>query len=274
MITDKAGKQYWDDVWSEDGLPSAVNPYLKGVRNYINRRFHEYFLEAFSEIETSGMKLLEIGCAKSAWLPYFIKEFGFIVHGIDYSEIGCKKARQILRNEGLEGKILYADCLSPPTNMLNAYDVVVSFGVMEHFDDTVECTKAFSSFLKQNGIMITIIPNLCGLIGFVQKILNRKVFDIHAVLDRETLKRSHEISGLKVLDCDYFIFSNFSVLNIKGLRINSIEFFIKKNILRFLVAFSFMGSFFENKVGLFRGNKLLSTYIHCKSRKYLINKNG
>lgn len=267
MNIDKAGKKYWDDVWAEDGLPSAVNPHLKGVMNYINRRFHKYFLEAFSEIETSGMKLLEIGCAKSAWLPYFVKEFGFKVQGIDYSEIGCKKARKILLKAGVGGEIVCANFFSPPNDMYGAYDVVVSFGVAEHFDDTKLCIKAFSNFLKPNGIMITIVPNMGGLIGLAQKFLNRQVFYMHKIIDSETLQKTHEICGLEVLDCNYFILSNFYVVNLKGLRIDSVAFLVKKNIMRLFLGSSLIGWFIESKIGFFKESKLLSSYVFCRSKK-------
>lgn len=54
---------------------------------------------------------LEIGCARSRWLPYFAKEFGFEVSGIDYSEVGSQQATQILFNEGVQGNIVFADSL-------------------------------------------------------------------------------------------------------------------------------------------------------------------
>lgn len=267
MNIDKAGKKYWDDVWAEDGLPRAVNPHLKGVMNYTNRRFHKYFLEAFSEIESSGMKLLEIGCAQSAWLPYFAKAFGFKVYGIDYSEIGCKKARKILLQSGVEGEIVCADLFSPPNDMYGVYDVVVSFGVVEHFDDTKLCIKALSKFLKPNGIMITMIPNMGGIIGLVQKILNRKIFDIHKIIDSETLQKTHELCGLEVVDCNYFLLSNFYIINLKGLHNNSIEFLVKKNIMRLLLVSSIIGCFIESKVGNFKENKFISSYVFCRSKK-------
>ena len=120
------------------------------------------------------------------WLPYFAKEFAFEVYGIDYSEIGCQQAKQILEYEGVNGKIVCADFFSPPGSMLKAFDVVVSFGVLEHFEDTTACIAAFSKFLKPGGLLITNIPNLCGLNGLIQKMINRSIFDIHVPLDKKS----------------------------------------------------------------------------------------
>ena len=94
---DKAGKAYWDQRWKDGPLPKAVNPRQRGLNNYVHRKFHEYFTSIFSSFDTKGKKLLEVGCARSAWLPYFANEFGFEVWGVDYSESGCEQARRILQ---------------------------------------------------------------------------------------------------------------------------------------------------------------------------------
>ena len=128
---DKAGKEYWDKAWGTYDIPKEVNPRHGGLPNYVNRRFHEYFCQIFSNMNTQGKKVLEIGCARSVWLPYFAKEFGFKIYGIDYSEIGYQQAMQILSNEEVKGEIVCADFFSPSESMLKAFDVVVSFGVLE-----------------------------------------------------------------------------------------------------------------------------------------------
>lgn len=267
LVMDKAGKKYWNDLWSESEIPTAVNPHLPGLNNYVNRRLHEYFCEAFSGMETQVMRLIEIGCARSAWLPYFKKEFGFKVFGIDYSEIGCQQAVQILSQEGIEGEVMCADLFSPPENMLETFDVVISFGVAEHFQDTAACIAALSKFLKPGGKIITNIPNLVGLIGSVQKIVNRPVFDMHMSLDKYSLKKAHEASGLEVLSCDYFIVTNFGVCNLRGLPPRSIRWFLKKVFLSLLARFSMTVWFVESKVRLFKPKKVISPYINCLARK-------
>jgi len=260
---DKAGKEYWSDLWSSTEIPTAVNPRMPGLNNYVNRRFHEYFCEAFSGMEMRGMRLLEIGCARSAWLPYFKKEFGFNVYGIDYSEIGCQQAVQILSQEGIEGEVTCVDLFSPPENMLETFDVVVSFGVAEHFQDTAACIAAISKYLKSGGKIITSIPNMVGLIGSVQKIVNRPVFDMHMSLDKHSLKQSHEASGLEVFGCDYFLFFNLSVINIENWRT---RFFYRPSVrLRSWITKAIWVA--EKFIPLLKQNRWTSPYINCVAKK-------
>lgn len=269
MVNSKAGKQYWDDTWSAREIPKAVDPREVRWDNYVNRRFHEYFCKAFWGIETRGMKLLEIGCARSEWLPYFAREFGFKVYGLDYSEIGCQQARQVLAKAAVEGEVICSDFWSPMESMLETFDVVVSFGVAEHFEDTSACIKAFSRFLKPNGIMVTIIPNMIGLIGLMQKLLNRPVFDRHMLLSREMLWKAHEVSGLEVLGCSYFVLCYFGILNLNGIQTNSIKFSLKNVSIKLLVGFSIVICFFDSKLSFLKENRLLFSYINCKSIKPL-----
>jgi cyclopropane fatty-acyl-phospholipid synthase-like methyltransferase len=186
-------------------------------------------------MKTQNTKLLEIGCARSAWLPYFAKEFGFKVYGVDYSELGCEQALQILSNEGMEGEIVCSDFFSPPESMIGQFDVVVSFGVLEHFQDAQGCILAFSKYLKRNGIMITNIP---------------------------TLLEAHQKSGLELVSCNYFLSANFGVVNFENQRGNVIYEWI-------LQSFCWLNRviwFFENLIPV-NPSRWCSPYINCVAMK-------
>ena len=262
MSGDKAGKAYWDRTWDDKGLPRAVNPSDKRIGNYRNRKFGEYFDEIFTDMDTESQTLLEIGCAKSAWLPYFAKRFSFSVHGLDYSEKGCKQAEQILANEGVNGKIVCADFFEPADYMLGFFDAVVSFGVAEHFDDTANCLKAFSAFLKPGGIMITIIPNITGLTGMALKVFNRPVFDIHVPLDRDELAKAHRDAHLDIARCDYFFFLSAN-LNIENLRATA--FYKPAAKLRSLINKAIWAV--EDTGAPLKPNRWTSPYIICVATK-------
>ena len=90
------------------------------------------------------MELLEVGCGNSIWLPYFAKQFGFLVSGLDYSEEGCRTSREMLAEAGVRGMIRCADVFARPDDMRNRYDVIVSVGVVEHFQEPSVCLGGFS----------------------------------------------------------------------------------------------------------------------------------
>ena len=267
MQNDKAGKTYWDEVWTDQSVPVPVDPQHGHIDNYVNRQFHELFSMLFSGVDPRGKLLLEVGCAKSTWLPYFSQQFGFQVAGLDYSEIGCEQSRKILSNARVPGEIICADLFSPPASLLGKFDVVITFGVVEHFADTRMCIEALSKFLKHGGLLITNIPNMVGLIGAIEKIINRPVYDIHVPLDHESLLNVHKLSGLDVLRCGYFLSTHFGVLNLNGLDRETLSWRIKNIFLKILLHISKIIWIYEGAFGQFKPSKLLSPYIHCLAQK-------
>jgi 2-polyprenyl-3-methyl-5-hydroxy-6-metoxy-1,4-benzoquinol methylase len=264
---DKAGKKYWNESWDSSATPTIVDPDNNQLKNYTNKKFNEVFQQIFDKNKTPSMSLLEIGCASSVWLPYFSKEFGFSVSGIDYSPPGCEIAQKILHNCKIDGDIVCADFFFPPKEMIASYDVVVSFGVVEHFEDSVECLKAFSLFLKPGGILITNIPNMVGCIGALQKIINKPVYDIHKLIDQKQLQLSHELAGFKIVKCEYFMSTGFGVNNLAGLHGGTISWFMKKIIIGIFSRFSMFIWLIESRINQFPTSKFLSPYINCISIK-------
>jgi 2-polyprenyl-3-methyl-5-hydroxy-6-metoxy-1,4-benzoquinol methylase len=266
---DKAGKHYWNMSWEGSAIPTAIDPNDMRLTNYVNRRFHSFFSSLFLDIETKTLRLLEIGCAKSVWLPYFAKTYGFSITGLDYSPVGCQMARSVLNANEVTGEIICADLFSPPLDMLGRFDVVVSFGVVEHFDDTAACLAAVSNFLKPGGVLVTSIPNMAGLVGALQRIINKPVFDIHKLIDPVALRDAHAGARLEVTKCDYFISTNFGVANLEGVSTKTIKGFFKRLVLGAMVRLSMLVWWIESKFYLVKPIKHTSPYIVCVAFKPL-----
>ena len=260
----KTDEKYWSAIWEQETVPDAINPSDRSLDNTIHLRVHEFISMQFEEMNISNMKLLEVGCARSRYLPYFARQFGFIVSGLDYSDIGCQKSRAILRNEGVEGQIYHADMYNPPNHLKGNFDVVFSSGLVEHFENTKRAIAACASFLKPGGIMITFIPNLSGMLGPLQKFLDREVYDIHVVLNKKQLLKSHELKGIEVIECRYFMFMNNNVLTTHKIK-NPFWNRLFRRILSISTKPFWM---IEKIIGVrFPGNGLTSPYIACVVKK-------
>ncbi len=261
----KAPKEYWDSQWHDGNLPRAIDPQDHSLRNETGLRFDALFRKVFGAGKRGAdiPNLLELGCARSAWLPYFSKELGFRVAGIDYSPAGCEQARAILAMEGVEGDVTLANIFSAPPHLLNRFDYVVSFGVVEHFEATDKCLRSCGAFLKSGGTMITVIPNMNGLTGRLQKWLEPDVYGIHVPLDAKALQRAHELAGLDVLRCECFCFSNFGVLNLNRFR----KSFLGLWFSRTLNAISAVTWILERMGVRLPANRVTSPYVICVSTK-------
>jgi len=263
---DKMGEKAWEDKWqAQEELPPPFDPCGRGPVYYLDRRFHRFFTEAFAGQRTSSMRLIEVGCARSRFLPYFVRAFGFAVTGVDYSPTGCRMAEQVLARERVNGVILESDLFTPPDELLERFDVLVSFGLVEHFTDTAGCVKALARFLRPGGLMITNIPNLLGAVGGFQLMVDDEIFRTHVLLSPEDLKIAHEAAGLNVVSCRYFLAAHFGVVNTdsltQGRPASRLLAVAAKAVLSLPVWI------LEPIVPWIRPNRLTSPYIHCLAKK-------
>jgi hypothetical protein len=101
-----------------------------------------------------------------------------------------------------------------PTSDIPLYDVGVSFGVIEHFENPSVALKAMAKYIKPGGLILTIIPNMTGITGFLQKrTMNRSIFNLHKQLDASQLGNLHSEAGLAVVQADYLLPLGLGVLN-------------------------------------------------------------
>ncbi|MFN8144935.1 MAG: class I SAM-dependent methyltransferase [Bacteroidia bacterium] len=255
---DKAGEKYWTKVWEETPMPDSFDFTSKNINHYPNALFHNLFETILKDKKGSNIKLLEIGCGNSVFLSYFSKNYGYEVYGIDYSAVGCEQTRKILIRDGLIGTIVQADAFAPPAELLGKFDVVCSFGVVEHFENTSETIYAFSKFLKPGGILITSIPNLAGVTGILQKYFNKPVYDIHVPMDKTQLNDAISRAGLLLTFSTYFLPISFAV-TLEGIDGKKIPGFrIKKFILIIIRTISKLIWLIERSIHPLPAKKLFS----------------
>lgn len=264
---DRAGRAFWDAAWAKAALPAPVDPTDPSLQNTVNRRFDAFFRETFSGVTTSEQALLEVGCGRSAWLPYFALRFGFSVAGLDYSPIGCRQAEQVLARAGVGGAVYCADLFDPPVELRDAFDVVVTFGVVEHFEDTRAAVRALGRFVRPGGLVITNVPNMVGAIGTLQRRLNRPVYDVHQPLDPEALRAAHLGAGLEVARCDYFLSTNFGVVSLRDAPGGRIRRGVKKLVAAGLGRLSMLRWVAEEYGLPVRVGRRWSPYINCVARR-------
>ncbi len=106
----------------------------------------------------------------------------------------------------------------PPAQLLGRFRAVVTFGVVEHFTDTAGCVDALMRYLTPDGVLITIIPNMVGVIGRIEEAINPDVYGIHVQLGPRALAAAHEAAGFSVRRSEFFLSTNFGVLNVSDLE--------------------------------------------------------
>lgn len=198
-------QDYWEQSWSLTEVPDPVDPLADGPDHLLHRALHEQFARVLGPRCAPGARLIEIGCGGSQWLPYFRRTFGFEISGIDYSTSGIRLLQLILDKARLSADVVHGDLFSPPPEMIERFDVVTSFGVVEHFERTADAVAACARYLRPGGIMITEVPTMRGPYGLVYRLFRPSIYRQHVPQSRQALAEAHEDAGLQVTDCRYLL---------------------------------------------------------------------
>jgi len=183
---DLAGSAYWDRVWARRRVRRAGR--FSYFSHALNRLFTQY--------ARPGERVLEIGCADSAWVPH-LSARGCDVWGIDYSPGGLELVEERLRASGGRARLVEGDALGSNGLPTNTFDLVYSLGVVEHFSEPLHAVRRFAAYARPGGLVLTLVPNLAGIWGQLQSRLDAEVFALHVPYDRKTLDGVHAAAGLQ-----------------------------------------------------------------------------
>jgi 2-polyprenyl-3-methyl-5-hydroxy-6-metoxy-1,4-benzoquinol methylase len=241
----------------------------KRLLNHVEREFFLWITKTLERLGKTGpdVRLVEVGCARSQALPVLAKRLGLSVAGIDYSPNGCEQTRVMMEREGVRGEVYCSDIFAIPDSLKGKFDIVVSFGLIEHFSDTREIVSALAQLMKPGGVILTNIPNMRGTVGLAQKFLNRGIYDIHVPLTPSLVRDAHEKAGLRVIKCGYFLSCNYGVVNLGKPNQRSLRWWAKKIVLASLARLSMMVWLIERTLGKFPVTQLFSPYVNCVAVK-------
>ena len=155
----KTEQAHWDAAWSlpvRPRLPSALNVDTANVFALLRPHVKP------------GAHYLEVGCAPGKLLAWVAAGLKARADGVDYSETGTANCRILFKALGLDVGLFQDDFFN---NHLTpaSYDVVSSFGFIEHFDDPRFAVAKHIELLKPGGVALIAVPNYGKLYGRLQR---------------------------------------------------------------------------------------------------------
>lgn len=186
-------------------------PDLNDFRNFATKRV----VHALESVGLAGKRVLEVGAGDSEILLLLAKRLAGVAQfaGLDYSDAGCELLRDRSSHVGAEIEVINSDLFQPPQESIAGFDLVYSVGLVEHFVRLGDVLAALTRFLRPGGELVTIIPNMHGVLGTLTKRWNREVYDIHNPYSLSTFLAGHADAGLRVTRSGYLCSSNFGVLS-------------------------------------------------------------
>jgi SAM-dependent methyltransferase len=202
-------KEFWDERHGRVRL-KVVTPQPK--KYYFDFELERVFRRWLGY--GRGQRLLEVGCGSSLWLPYFAKQFGMEVTGLDYSDIGLARSREILRRNNVQASLRKADLRDGPGKDRESFDAVFSLGLVEHFERPDGVLAILKEFVRPGGLLLTWIPNTGGFISRTNPLLNRNYRGFYSRLDLPTIRTYHQALGFDILQSSYLQFLDLNFLDL------------------------------------------------------------
>lgn len=198
-VTDSA---YWNKYWAmnKDDYPSY--DLSTGIFYSYNMLIQKLVKETKERLGKDRLRVIDCGCGDGLMLRYLCEQFDDIdVYGIEYSD-AINKSQSMIEGLGFKVNLTKWDMNNGmPNSMVSKFDLVISVGLIEHFQKPEEILQTMKTVLADGGCMLTFIPNFDGLYNLVWKYLDNENYSYHVPISKARLLKLHEDLDLAMLDC-------------------------------------------------------------------------
>jgi L-malate glycosyltransferase len=191
----------WDEKYQKQSFKAVEDSYflMKWMNKYI---------------PDSDGDCIEIGCYPGNFLPFFGKK-GYTIHGIDRTPDVATGLPEWLKSLGLKVGSFQRISFEDYSKKGN-FDIVCSFGFIEHFTNYLEVIEKHAELVKENGYLILEAPNMRGLLVRLLHILfYNEDYKLHYIksMNPKKWKAILKAKGFEILDYGYiggfaFFFEN------------------------------------------------------------------
>lgn len=167
-LTDRA---FWERYWESktDIITEISSKHVFG--DLISRLIREYRIQ----------NVIELGGFPGFNAIYLHKFRGLKATFLDFFIHPPIVERLVLKNNLKPGDISVIKADVYQYEPVEQYDMVTSFGLIEHFDDTEDIIARHLRFLKPGGVLFITMPNFTGVNGWVQEHFDKDNYDKHNI---------------------------------------------------------------------------------------------
>ncbi len=188
-VRDLTTRGYWDGHWRRERKYEGADHIMDSLLVRHLPRGGDY---------------LEVGCAPGATLAYFHRRFGYRVTGVDFSSV--ELVRATMARAGItDYRVVEADFLRWESEQ--RFDVVASFGFVEHFADVRGIVLRHARFVRPGGYLVLELPNLRYFNGLLHAVLLPRVLALHnraAMRPKRITAPLLEGDAFEILHAGYF----------------------------------------------------------------------
>lgn len=167
-LGDLTTQNHWEETWSQPPrmrLPSRLAVSTRNIQRILQPEVRH------------GLRVIELGCAPGKILAW-MASLGGEVAGLDFSDRGVAWTRRLLKALGIPGDIRCENALQTTFDVCS-FDLVYSFGLIEHFDDPRPIVQAHVALAKPGGRIVIAVPHYGGIYGRLQRWFDPGNLSIH-----------------------------------------------------------------------------------------------
>jgi len=214
-LTDKA---FWANYWeTKKGLAFTVPP---------TYTFHKLLRQAVSE--NNATSAIELGGFPGYYAIFLKKYLGLKTTLFDFyvHQPVLKEVLQANQLEEKDIKVIEGDLFQYQPK--EQYDLVLSCGLIEHFNDTKDIIARHLPFLKPGGTLFITLPNFTGVNGWVQRQYDPGNYEKHNISSMNPPLLAEYCKELGLKNVEAYYYGRFSIwLENKAQQTGLVKAFIK-----------------------------------------------
>jgi SAM-dependent methyltransferase len=190
-------------------LKRALGPdIVRGISAYDDHLLWDVILPEYLP-DLNGCSSVEIGSAPGDYSVQFCKRHGCIPYGVEYSTAGVDINRDVFRQNGFDpDNVIHADFFSDHflAQHREKFDVVMSKGFIEHFEEVKPVIDRHMQLLKPGGYLIVTVPNLRGANYWLGRLFDEGAIARHniSIMRKAVYRKLFDDKNIKTLFCDYY----------------------------------------------------------------------
>jgi len=206
-MTDLTSPVYWGKRQSRLKLPKDKGPMmdlLDSIEPYL--------------LEYSNQRWIELGCSPGYVSYLLFRRIPFVPFGVDFSPEAHMYLETMAQHAGVHATLFQLDVREFTTS--EPYDVVMSFGLLEHFSNAGEILEHHYRLCRKAGLLVVAIPHFRYLQWFYHRVFDRQDLAKHnlSMMNLHTFKEFAHRHNLELLHLGYVGRINFWNVDDSGPR--------------------------------------------------------
>jgi len=156
MGRDLTDTDFWDQRYA--GGPNSPGSWRRRLGRVAEEVRGDLWRRILAIPALPQASVIELGCAPGRILERMARVAPHnAYHGLDYSAPGLEACKKALAAAGVEAELHEGDLWT--TELPTKFDIVVSAGLVEHFDKPAEALRRHAAFARPGGWVVVTTPN-------------------------------------------------------------------------------------------------------------------